>query len=66
MNEDIHNGEESFKKPTGTRRESPSPEVWEKISARLDNIDTVYYRNKFVAWKRIACILLLLAGSAGV
>ena len=65
MNEDIHNGEESFKKAYQNMEESPSPEVWEKISARLDDLDSVYYRNRFVAWKRIACILLLLAGSAG-
>jgi hypothetical protein len=65
MNEDIHNGEESFKKAYRHMEESPSPEVWEKISARLDNIDSVYNRNRFVIWKRIACIVLLLASSAG-
>src|SRR5437762_747640 len=65
MNEGIHNGEKSFKKAYRHMEESPSPEVWEKINARLDNIDAVYYRARFVAWKRIACILLLMAGSAG-
>ena len=64
MNEDIHNGDENFKKAYRNMEEAPSPEVWGKISARLDNTDAVYYRNRLVMWKRIACILLLLIGSA--
>src|SRR5215831_8291103 len=64
MNENIHN-EESFKKAYRELEESPSPEVWDKISARLDNIDSVHHGRRFVAWMRVACVLLLLAGGAG-
>src|SRR4051812_12626542 len=64
MSEDIHNEDGYFKKAFRQLEEEPSPEVWEKISAGLDNIDAVYYRSKFIAWKRIACVLLILMGSA--
>ncbi len=63
MSKDGHNEDEYFRKAYRQAEEQPSPEVWEKINAGLDNADAVYFRNKFVVWKRIACILLLLLSS---
>ena len=64
MSEDLHNEDEYFRKAYRKTEEEPSPAVWEKISAGLDNADAVYYRSKFATWKRIACVLFLLLGGA--
>lgn len=63
MSKDLHNEDEYFRKAYRQSEEEPSPDVWDKINARLDKADAIFYRSKFAVWKRIACVLLLLLSS---
>lgn len=63
MIKDLHNEDEYFKKAYQEAEEQPSPEVWEKISTGLDNTNAVSFREKFVVWKRAACVVILLLSS---
>ena len=65
MDEDLHNEDKYFKKAYRNFKEEPSAEVWENINARLTKNEAAHNSKRLSAWKRMACILLLLAGSAG-
>ncbi len=64
MSENIHNDDELYRKAYNNFEEEPSPEVWEKLNARLDQKDAILYRAKFTWWKRIAVVLIFLLGTA--
>src|SRR3954469_5422345 len=64
MSENIHNDDELYRKAYNNFEEEPSPEVWEKLNARLDQKDATLYRAKFTWWKRIAVVLIFLLGTA--
>lgn len=65
MSEDLHKDDEYFEKAYRQTKAEPSPAVWEKISAGLDNADAINYRRKFIAWKFIAyALVFLLSGTA--
>src|SRR6478752_876168 len=64
MSENIHNDDELFRKAYNNFEEEPSPEVWDKLNARLDQKDAIVYRSKFIWWKRIAVVLIFLLGTA--
>src|SRR5881227_473078 len=64
MSENIHNDDELFRKAYDNFKEEPSPGVWEKLNARLDQKDATLYRAKFTWWKRIAVVLIFLLGTA--
>lgn len=60
MNENIHNDDNSFRDMYGNFEEEPSPEVWDKLNAKLDKRDALFYRTRSLVWKRSAFALLLL------
>jgi hypothetical protein len=64
MSENIHNDDELYRKAYNNFEEEPSPGVWEKLNARLDQKDAILYRAKFTWWKRIAVVLIFLLGTA--
>src|SRR3954470_23482561 len=64
MSENIHNDDELYRKAYNNFEEEPSPGVWDKLNARLDQKDATLYRAKFIWWKRIAVILIFLLGTA--
>src|SRR5438874_11662046 len=64
MSENIHNEYELYRKAYNNFEEEPSPGVWEKLNARLDQKDATLYRAKFTWWKRIAVVLIFLLGTA--
>jgi hypothetical protein len=64
MSENIHNDDELYRKAYNNFEEEPSPGVWDKLNARLDQKDATLYRAKFTLWKRIAVVLIFLLGTA--
>lgn len=60
MDKDLHNIDDIFKKAHQRYTEEPSEAAWKKISAVLDKDDAEKYKKRFIGWKRIAIVLLLL------
>ena len=60
MSKDLHNMDDIFNSAYREFGEDPSPEIWEKINARLDKKDAESYKKRFIGWKRLALLLLLL------
>ena len=60
MNNDLHNVDDIFSSAQQRFEEEPSANVWKKINADLDKKDAESYRRRFVGWKRVAIILILL------
>ena len=63
MSENIHNDDELYRKAYNNFEEEPSPEVWDKLNARLDQKDATLYRAKFTCGS-VAVVLIFLLGSA--
>ena len=60
MNKDLHNIDDIFNSAQQRFEEDPSADMWDKINAGLDKKDAESYRRRFIGWKRIAIILMLL------
>ena len=60
MNKDLHNMDDAFNWAYQRLEEEPSVDAWEKINATLDKKDAEKYKRKFIGWKRISFLLLLL------
>lgn len=60
MSENIHNDDSFFKDMYGNFQEEPSSDVWDKLNAKLDKRDALFYRTRSLAWKRSALALFLL------
>jgi hypothetical protein len=60
MRKDLHNIDEVFNSAYKQLKEDPSPDVWEKINAGLDKKDAESYKKRFIGWKRMSILLLLL------
>lgn len=60
MNKNLHDIDDLFHSSLESNEEHPSASVWEKINASLDKEDALSYKRRFIAWKRLAIILLLL------
>ncbi len=63
MSTDIHHNDDPYRKAYQRLEEEPSPEVWSKVMADLDNRDAKYYQKKSLRWKRTSLLLLLLLGT---
>jgi hypothetical protein len=63
MNKDLHNIDDIFNSAHREFEEEPSSDVWNKINAGLDKKDAESYKRRFIGWKRVSILsLLLLAG----
>lgn len=62
MSKNLHDTDDFFKNAYDHYGEDPSAEVWDKLKATLDEQDADKYKRKFVGWKRVAVILLILIG----
>lgn len=60
MNKDLHDMDDIFKAAHQQYEDEPSSGVWDKINADLDRKDAEKYKRRFIGWKRVAVILLLL------
>lgn len=60
MDKNLHDIDNIFSKAHQHYREEPSDSAWEKIRATLDKDDVEKYKKRFIGWKRIAIVLLLL------
>lgn len=60
MDKNIHDIDDIFNKAYQRYAEDPSEGTWDKISASLDKDDAQKYKKRFIGWKRIAIVLLLL------
>lgn len=60
MDKDLHDIDDIFNKAQQRYTEEPSEAAWEKIGAVLDKDDAEKYKKRFIGWKRIAIVLLLL------
>jgi hypothetical protein len=60
MSKDLHNMDEIFNSAYQQYEDDPSPDVWGKINAGLDKKDADSYKRRFMGWKRIAIIAILL------
>ena len=60
MDKDLHDIDDIFNKAHQRYTEEPSGAAWEKISAVLEKDDAEKYKKRFIGWKRIAIVLILL------
>lgn len=60
MDKNLHNIDDLFSKAYNSFEEHPTDAVWEKLSTALDKDDAEKYKKRFIGWKRIAVILLLM------
>ena len=60
MDKDLHDIDDIFNKAQQRYTEEPTEAAWEKIGAVLDKDDAEKYKKRFIGWKRIAIVLLLL------
>jgi len=63
MSNDLHDIDDLFRSALEENEETPSASVKESLLANLDKKDAESYKKRFIGWKRIALLLLLvLAG----
>lgn len=60
MNKYLHDMDDIFNAAHQQYEEEPSTAVWDKINAGLDKQDAEKYKKKFIGWKRVAVLLILL------
>lgn len=60
MDEALHKIDEIFNKAYQQYEHQPSEAAWEKLNAMLDKEDAGKYKKRFIGWKRVAIMLLLL------
>jgi len=60
MNKDLHDLDDIFNSAHEQYEDDPSSGVWDKIKADLDRKDAEKYKRRFIGWKRVAVILILL------
>jgi hypothetical protein len=60
MSNDLHHIDELFRSTLEANEQRPSPGIKESIFANLDKKDAESYRKRFIGWKRIALLLLLV------
>lgn len=60
MDKNLQNIDDVFNKAYNSFEEQPSAAAWEKLNAALDKEDAEKYKRRFIGWKRIAVILILL------
>ena len=60
MNKDLHDMDDIFNSAYRQFEDDPSPDVWDNINAGLDKKDAVSYKRRFIGWKRVAIVAMLL------
>ena len=60
MNRDLHDIDELFRSGLNGYKETPSAGVKENLDAALDKQDAEKYKKRFIIWKRLAILLLML------
>jgi hypothetical protein len=60
MNKDLHNIDDLFRSSLEGYEETPSSSVIENLDAALDKKNAELYKKRFIAWKRIAIVFMLL------
>jgi hypothetical protein len=63
MDKNLHNIDRIFSEAHKEFIEDAPADGWEKLQANLDKNDTEKYKRKFIAWKRVAMLLILLFSS---
>jgi Outer membrane protein beta-barrel domain len=60
MNKDLHDIDDLFRSELEGYEETPSAALKERLIAALDKKDAESYKKRFIGWKRMALLLLLL------
>ncbi|MEO7048233.1 MAG: hypothetical protein ABI091_23240, partial [Ferruginibacter sp.] len=63
MDKNLHNIDQIFSEAHRQSAEDAPVDGWEKLQANLDKQDAEKYKRRFIGWKRVAMLLLLLFSS---